>query len=226
MASLQLEYDNPGLKEADAWPAKPQDTYGLEKLYSEELGLAFQRDFGFYFRTARFHNVYGPRGCWRGGREKAPAAFCRKAICSDTDFEMWGNGEQTRSFIYIDDVVTGIRKIMDAPNLDVPLNLGSTEMVSMNEFAKMALRLAGKPNMPIRHVDGPLGVHGRNSENTLILEKIGWEPATSLEVGMKATMEWLKPVIEAEAKKGVDISQYAVSKIVVQTTDSLNKLSK
>jgi len=221
----QLESDNPGLKESDAWPAKPQDTYGLEKLYSEEMGLAYMRDFGFYFRTARFHNVYGPRGSWKGGREKAPAAFCRKAICSDKDFEMWGNGEQTRSFVYIDDVVEGIKKIMNHPTLDVPLNLGSTEMISMNDFAKMALGLAGKPQMPIRHVEGPLGVQGRNSENTLIKEKLGWEPSTKLEVGMKSTLEWVRGQIEEEKKNGKDISEYAVSKIVVQSTETLTNFT-
>ena len=121
---LQLDPENPGLKEGDAWPAKPQDTYGLEKLYAEEMGIVYGRDFGIKFRCARFHNVYGPRGTWKGGREKAPAAFCRKAVCATTDFEMWGDGKQTRSFMFIDDCVQGIQKIMDS-DCEQPLNLGS-----------------------------------------------------------------------------------------------------
>ena len=121
---LQLDPENPGLKEGDAWPAKPQDTYGLEKLYAEEMGIVYGRDFGIKFRCARFHNVYGPRGTWKGGREKAPAAFCRKAVCATTEFEMWGDGKQTRSFMFIDDCVQGIQKIMDS-DCEQPLNLGS-----------------------------------------------------------------------------------------------------
>merc|ERR1719421_2076116 len=134
---LQLDPENPGLKEGDAWPAKPQDTYGLEKLYAEEMGIVYGRDFGIKFRCARFHNVYGPRGTWKGGREKAPAAFCRKAVCATTEFEMWGDGKQTRSFMFIDDCVQGIQKIMDS-DCEQPLNLGSDEMIDMNDFAKLA----------------------------------------------------------------------------------------
>ena len=214
------------MKESDAWPAAPQDTYGLEKLCSEELGLAYKRDFGFDFRSARFHNVYGPRTCWKGGREKAPAAFCRKAVCSDVDFEMWGDGEQTRSFIYIDDILEGVQRIMDAPSLDVVLNLGSTEMVTMNEFAKMCLDFAGKPDLPIRHIPGPEGVRGRNSDNTLIKEKLGWEPSTPLKTGMAKLFAYVKQAMEVELTSGKvkDMSDYKISQVIQQTTESLDAL--
>ena len=135
---LQLDPENPGLKEGDAWPAKPQDTYGLEKLYAEEMGIVYGRDFGIKFRCARFHNVYGPRGTWKGGREKAPAAFCRKAVCATTEFEMWGDGKQTRSFMFIDDCVQGIQKIMDS-DCEQPLNLGSDEYVAVWNYSRLAI---------------------------------------------------------------------------------------
>ncbi len=135
---LQLDPENPGLKEGDAWPAKPQDTYGLEKLYAEEMGIVYGRDFGIKFRCARFHNVYGPRGTWKGGREKAPAAFCRKAVCATTEFEMWGDGKQTRSFMFIDDCVQGIQKIMDS-DYEQPLNLGSDEYVAVWNYSRLAI---------------------------------------------------------------------------------------
>ena len=135
---LQLDPENPGLKEGDAWPAKPQDTYGLEKLYAEEMGIVYGRDFGIKFRCARFHNVYGPRGTWKGGREKAPAAFCRKAVCATTEFEMWGDGKQTRSFMFIDHCVQGIQKIMDS-DCEQPLNLGSDEYVAVWNYSRLAI---------------------------------------------------------------------------------------
>merc|ERR1719194_158759 len=133
---------NPGLVESDAWPARPQDMYGLEKLYAEEMALAYGRDWNINIRIARFHNIYGPRGTWKGGREKAPAAFCRKAITSTTEFEIWGNGKQTRSFCYIDDCVEGILRLM-VSDYKKPLNIGSDEMVSMNEMAEIALGFKG-----------------------------------------------------------------------------------
>lgn len=217
----QLDPENPGLKEADAWPAQPQDTYGLEKLYAEEMAISYGKDFPLATRIARFHNVYGPYGTWKGGREKAPAAFCRKAICSDKEFEMWGDGLQTRSFMFIDDCVEGILRIMMS-DCDVPLNLGTEEMVSMNEFADIAMGFE-KKNLPVRHIPGPQGVRGRNSDNTMIKEKINWEPLISIEEGLKKTYFWIKSQVDEEKAQGVNIAaMYGTSKVVVQTTDSLD----
>ena len=217
----QLDPSNPGLKETDAWPAKPQDTYGLEKLYHEEMCLAYAEDFPIVTRVARYHNVYGPRGTWKGGREKAPAAFCRKAIASETEFEMWGDGEQTRSFMFIDDCVEGSMRIMNG-DYEKPLNLGTEEMVSMNEFAKLAMSFSGK-DLPIKHIPGPQGVRGRNSDNTLIKEKLGWEPSISIKDGLRKTHDWIKGEIEAEKAAG-SAGNYATSQVVVQTTETLEKL--
>merc|ERR1712032_854160 len=152
-----------GLKEDDAWPAQPQDAYGLEKLMTEELLMHYDADFGMEARIGRFHNIYGPYGTWKGGREKAPAAFCRKGITATVDFEMWGNGKQTRSFCYVDDAVEGILRLM-VSDYKKPLNIGSDEQVSMNEMAEIVMEI---------------GVRGRNSDNTLIKQVLGWAPATS-----------------------------------------------
>jgi GDP-D-mannose 3',5'-epimerase len=216
----QLDPSNPGLKESDAWPAKPQDTYGLEKLYAEEMCLAYAKDFPIATRVARYHNVYGPHGTWKGGREKAPAAFCRKAICSDDFFEMWGDGEQTRSFMFVDDCVEGTLRIMNS-DCEVPLNLGTEEMVSMNEFANIAMSYESK-NLPVKHIEGPMGVRGRNSDNTMIKEKLNWEPSTSIKEGLKVTYFWIKEQADADKAKGIDISQYGHSKVVIQVMDSLD----
>merc|ERR1719399_2080516 len=221
---LQLDPENPGLKEGDAWPAKPQDTYGLEKLYAEEMGIVYGRDFGIKFRCARFHNVYGPRGTWKGGREKAPAAFCRKAIASTTEFEMWGDGKQTRSFMFIDDCVEGTIRIMMSDCTE-PLNLGTEEMLSMNDFAKLAMSFEGK-NIPIKHIPGPQGVRGRNSDNTMIKARIGWEPPTKLKDGLRKTYFWIKAQIDKEAADGFDTSVYTSSKVVVQDTAVLEGVLK
>jgi len=221
---LQLDPDNPGLKEAGAWPAKPQDTYGLEKLYAEEMGIVYGRDFGIKFRCARFHNVYGPRGTWKGGREKAPAAFCRKAVCATSEFEMWGDGKQTRSFMFIDDCVEGIQKIMDS-DCEQPLNLGSDEMIDMNDFAKLALSFESK-ELPIKHIPGPEGVRGRNSDNTMIKEKLGWAPSIPVAVGLKKTYFWIKDMVEKDKAAGIDTAKLGVSEIVVQKTDELDELAK
>ena len=220
---LQLDPENPGLKEGDAWPAKPQDTYGLEKLYAEEMGIVYGRDFGIKFRCARFHNVYGPRGTWKGGREKAPAAFCRKAVCATTEFEMWGDGKQTRSFMFIDDCVQGIQKIMDS-DCEQPLNLGSDEMIDMNDFAKLALSFESK-NLPIKHIPGPEGVRGRNSDNQMIKEKLGWAPSIPVAEGLKKTYFWIKEQVEKDKAAGIDITKLGTSEIVVQTTDDLDELA-
>ncbi len=220
--SKQEDEANPGLKESDAWPAQPQDAYGLEKLASEELAMHYGRDFGFEVRVARFHNVYGPHGTWTGGREKAPAAFCRKALTSEESFEIWGNGKQTRSFMLVDDCVEGILRLMDS-DFKKPLNLGSDEMVSMNEMAEICLEIVGK-KMPLKHVPGPEGVRGRNSDNTLIKKALGWAPSITLRDGLKINTEWIKARIE-EKKAAGTAEDYTSSKVVTQSTDSLDSLS-
>ena len=195
-----------GLKESDAWPAQPQDAYGLEKLASEEVYKHYQSDFGIQTRIARFHNIYGPFGTWKGGREKAPAAFCRKAATATTEVEMWGDGKQTRSFTYIDDCVEGIIRLTKSDFAE-PVNLGSDEMVTMNQMQEMALRFAGKPEMPIKHIPGPEGVRGRNSNNDLIKEKLGYAPSVKLEDGLKVTFEWINGKIQEEVAGGADAEQ-------------------
>lgn len=209
---LDTTVEGGGLKEADAWPAQPQDAYGLEKLASEEVAKHYCLDFGIECRIARFHNIYGPHGTWKGGREKAPAAFCRKILTSTNELEMWGDGKQTRSFTFIDDCVEGILRITKSDCRE-PLNLGSTEMVSMNEMAEMIMEFDDK-KMPIKHIPGPEGVRGRNSENSLILEKLGWEPTIKLRDGLRVTYFWIKSQLEKEAAKGVDPSKYAHSMVV------------
>merc|ERR1712125_141449 len=203
-----------GLKEDDAWPAQPQDAYGLEKLVTEELLMHYDADFGMEARHGRFHNIYGPFGTWKGGREKAPAAFCRKAITSTEDFEMWGNGKQTRSFCYIDDAVEGILRLM-VSDYKKPLNIGSDEQVSMNEMAEMAIGFAGKA-LPIRHIPGPEGVRGRNSDNTLIQQVLGWAPPTSLKEGLGYTHKWINEQVEEFKKSGVTLADLTSSKVVTQ----------
>ena len=218
----QEDPDNPGLKETDAWPAQPQDAYGLEKLASEELYMHYGRDFQMQVRIARFHNVYGPNGTWTGGREKAPAAFMRKALVSTESFEVWGDGKQTRSFTYVDDCVEGILRLMES-EFAQPINLGSDEMISMNEMAKLCMELAGK-KLPIKNVPGPEGVRGRNSENTLIKKVLGWAPSTTIRDGFGKTMPWIQGQIEKAKAKGLDPASLVSSKVVQQTTESLDKL--
>lgn len=222
--SKQEDEANPGLKETDAWPAQPQDAYGLEKLASEELAMHYGTDFNFEVRIARFHNVYGLHGTWTGGREKAPAAFCRKALTSEKEFEIWGNGEQTRSFMFVDDCVEGIQRLM-ASDFKKPINLGSDEMVSMNQMADMVIELAGKTGkLTKKHVPGPEGVRGRNSDNTLIKQVLGWAPAIDLKSGLKITMEWIAERI-AEKKAAGGTEDYTTSTIVTQSTESLDSLT-
>lgn len=218
----QEDPENPGLKEDDAWPAWPQDSYGLEKLYAEEMALTYARDFPIQVRIARYHNVYGPRGTWKGGREKAPAAFCRKGIASTEEFEIWGDGKQTRSFMFIDDCVEGTIRIMMS-DVTRPLNLGTTEMVSMTQFADMVMAFEGK-QLRKKFIPGPQGVRGRNSDNELILSLLGWEPRISTHEGLRKTYYWIKEQIEGERARGI-LNNYASSQIVVQTTESLEKLA-
>lgn len=183
------------LKEADAYPAMPEDGYGWEKLFSERMCRHFTEDFGLYTRVARFHNVYGPYGTWDGGREKAPAAICRKVIeaveSGNHVIDIWGTGQQTRSFMYIDDCIHGIRAIMDSPHVTEPINLGSSELVTINQLVAIAERFAGIRLERRYDLAAPKGVNGRNSDNSLIRAKLGWEPALPLEDGLRRTYDWI-----------------------------------
>lgn len=183
------------LKESDAYPAMPENGYGWEKLFSERLCKNFEEDFGFRSKVYRFHNVYGPYGTWDGGREKAPAALCRKVIeCIDSgnmDLEIWGDGEQTRSFMYIDDCITGIDKLMASDCTD-PLNLGRSELVSINQLLDIVEGIAGVTVNRKYNLAAPQGVRGRNSDNSLIRETLGWEPEVGLKAGMAKTYHWIR----------------------------------
>jgi nucleoside-diphosphate-sugar epimerase len=189
-ADKQLTADIPALKEADAYPAEPEDGYGWEKLFSERMCRHFTEDFGLITRVARYHNVYGPNGTWTGGREKAPAAICRKVaeakISGNHEIEIWGDGEQTRSFMYIDDCLEGTRRIMDS-EIDFPINLGSSEMVTINQLVDIVEGIAGITLNRRYDLDAPKGVRGRNSDNTLIQQELGWEPSISLQDGLEQT---------------------------------------
>ena len=202
--SYQSDAENPGLKESDAYPADPEDGYGWEKLFSERMCRHFGEDFGLGIRIARFHNVYGPLGTFDGGREKAPAAVCRKvaeAVISDSnEIQIWGDGEQTRSFTYIDDTVLGIQKLMDS-SYSAPINLGSSQMVTINQLVDIVENIANKRLKRKYIIDAPKGVRGRNSENTLIKEVLGWEPKISLEFGLEKTYKWIYDELSSGSKK-------------------------
>jgi nucleoside-diphosphate-sugar epimerase len=191
---LQQDSDVTALREQDAYPALPEDGYGWEKLFSERMCRNFHDDFGIETRVARYHNVYGPHGTYDGGREKAPAAICRKVatakLTGEHEIEIWGDGEQTRSFMYIDDCLLGTQKIMESDILD-PLNLGSSELVTINQLVDVVEEIAGVELKRRYDLDAPKGVRGRNSDNTLILERLGWEPSTPLAVGMEKTFAWI-----------------------------------
>jgi GDP-D-mannose 3',5'-epimerase len=189
----QMDPDNPKTAEDSAYPANPDSEYGWEKLFSERLFLAYARNKGMNINIARFHNIFGPEGSWNDGREKAPAAFCRKVAMTPDgeEMEMWGDGIQTRSFLYIDECLEGIRRLMDSDDFFGPVNIGSEEMVSINEMAKIVMDIAGK-NISIKHIPGPEGVRGRNSDNALIKEKLGWEPDFPLKKGLEKTYQWIK----------------------------------
>lgn len=192
---MQNDPKNPGLKESDAYPALAEDGYGWEKLFSERMCQHFYEDFGIVTRVARFHNVYGPFGTYEGGREKAPAAMCRKAIeaeqTGNKEIIIWGDGEQTRSFMYIDDCIKGILDIMYS-DIEEPINLGSSEMVSINELVDIVEDVAGIKLSRKYDPDAPKGVRGRNSDNALIKQYLGWEPSIPLQEGMKKTYDWIK----------------------------------
>jgi nucleoside-diphosphate-sugar epimerase len=193
-AEKQRDPENPGLQESDAYPALPEDGYGWEKLFSERMCRHFREDFGLYTRVARFHNVYGPFGTWDGGREKAPAAICRKVIqakeSGSHEIEIWGDGTRTRSFMYIDDCLKGMRAIMDS-GITEPINLGSSEMVSINHLVDIVEEIAGVKLKRKYDLDAPKGVMGRNSENTLIRQYLGWEPSIPLRDGLERTYAWI-----------------------------------
>lgn len=191
--------DNPKTSEKSAYPAYPDSEYGWEKLFSERLYLSFQRNYHMDVRIARFHNIFGPEGTWEGGREKAPAAFCRK-IAEAQDggkIEMWGDGEQTRSFLYIDECLEGVDRLMKS-EFTGPVNIGSEEMVTINELAEIIMHIAGK-KLTIKHIKGPLGVRGRNSDNRLIKEKLGWAPKYSLKEGLKKTYLWIQEQVKEKS---------------------------
>ncbi|MGE5832788.1 MAG: NAD-dependent epimerase/dehydratase family protein [Methanomicrobiales archaeon] len=202
----QLAVDVPPLKEEDAYPAQPQDAYGWEKLIAERLCQHYREDYGMDTHIVRFHNIYGPKGSWVGGREKAPAAFCRKVavakLSGDPSIDIWGDGEQTRSFCFIDDCVLGLMKLM-ASDFHDPLNLGSDRMVSMNELVGIIADIAGT-HIRIGHIDGPQGVRGRNSDNTLLRKVLGWEPEISLEKGLGITYRWIEALVREYLDRAQD----------------------
>ena len=187
----QLDPNNPNCTEDSAYPAAPDSEYGWEKLFSERLYLAYNRNYNIPVRVARFHNIYGVEGTWNGGKEKAPAAMCRKvaeAVDGGT-IDIWGDGEQTRSFLYIDECIEAVRRLMESDFMG-PVNIGSEEMVTINQLVETVAKVAGK-KINIKHIDGPLGVRGRNSDNTLIREKLSWDYSMSLEEGIKKTYNWI-----------------------------------
>jgi nucleoside-diphosphate-sugar epimerase len=192
----QLDPDNPDCREDSAYPAAPDSEYGWEKLFSERLYLAYNRNHGIPVRIARYHNIFGPEGTWEGGREKAPAAICRKVATArrNEPIEVWGDGEQTRSFLYIDECIEATRRLMDSDFLG-PVNIGSEEMVSINQLVDTAAKVARK-NITKNHIDGPLGVRGRNSNNDLIREKLGWDYSQTLEEGIRKTYKWIQQQIK------------------------------
>lgn len=187
----QLDPDNPKCSEDSAYPANPDSEYGWEKLFSERLFLSFKRNYGLDVHIARFHNIFGPYGTWRGGKEKAPAALCRKVNETEDggEIEVWGDGIQTRSFLYIDECIEGILRLMRS-DFEGPVNIGSEEMISINDFTKLIIDISGK-KINIKNISGPTGVRGRNSDNKLIKEKLGWAPSKLLIDGLTTTYEWI-----------------------------------
>jgi len=196
----QIDPDNPRCSEDSAYPAAPDSEYGWEKLFSERMYLSYYRNHRLEVRIGRFHNIFGPEGAWNNGREKAPAALCRKVAEADDggEIEIWGDGKQTRSFLYIDECLEGVRRLVDS-DLPGPFNIGSEEMISINGLANMIMDIAGK-TLTIRHVEGPLGVRGRNSDNRLIDRKLGWKPSMPLRKGLERTYWWIHSQVSAAAR--------------------------
>jgi len=201
----QQDPDNPICSEDSAYPANPDSEYGWEKLFSERLYLAYNRNYGMQNRVARYHNIFGPEGTWDGGKEKAPAAMCRKVATAPdgTSIDVWGDGKQTRSFLYVDECLEGTIRLLRS-DFEGPVNIGSQEMVTINQLAELAITIAGK-QLDLNHIPGPLGVRGRNSDNRLIQEKLGWAPSQSLRAGMETTYAWIASQVERRhnsARKG------------------------
>jgi GDP-D-mannose 3', 5'-epimerase len=196
----QLDPDNPMCSEASAYPADPDSDYGWEKLFSERLYLAYARNYGMEVHIARFHNIFGPEGTWQGGREKAPAAISRKVTETPDggEIEIWGDGKQTRSFLYIDECLEGVRRLMES-DFTGPVNIGSEEMITINGLAEMVMEIA-KKNLSIRHIPGPTGVRGRNSDNRLIRERLGWAPSAALRDGVEKTYRWIEQQVAASSR--------------------------
>ncbi len=192
----QMDPDNPKCSEDSAYPAAPDSEYGWEKLFSERLYLTYQRNHGIDVKVARFHNIFGPKGTWDGGREKAPAAICRKVAMAEDGgtVEVWGDGTQTRSFLIVDECVEGVRRLMES-DFSGPVNIGSEEMITIQDFTKMVIDISGK-DLSIRNIEGPTGVRGRNSDNALIRKKLGWAPSRSLREGVEQTYNWIVQQIE------------------------------
>jgi len=203
----QLDPDNPICSEDSAYPAAPDSEYGWEKLFSERLYLSYMRNYGIEVRVARFHNIFGPEGTWYGGREKAPAALCRKVAEAEPggEIEIWGDGAQTRSFLYIDECLEGARRLMESDFIG-PVNIGSEEMVSINQLAAMIMDIACK-KLTIRHIAGPLGVRGRNSDNRLIQEQLGWSPSQPLRSGMETTYRWIERQVSQHSGTQLDVDR-------------------
>ncbi len=197
----QLDPNNPKCSEDSAYPAAPDSEYGWEKLFSERLYLAYMRNYGVQVRIARFHNIFGPEGTWNGGREKAPAAVCRKVAQTPDggEIEIWGDGQQTRSFLYIDECLECVRSLMDS-DFPGPVNIGSEEMVTINQLAAIVMDTAAK-DLTLKHVPGPLGVRGRNSDNRLLREKLGWSPSRPLREGIAKTYAWISAQVGAAARE-------------------------
>ncbi|WP_158819426.1 NAD-dependent epimerase/dehydratase family protein [Granulicella sp. S156] len=199
----QINPDVVALKESDAYPAMPEDGYGWEKLFSERMCRHFEEDYGLISRVARYHNVYGPEGTWDGGREKAPAAICRKVIEAKSsgkhEISIWGDGKQTRSFMYIDDCIKGTQMLVES-EIDEPINIGSSELVTINQLVDIAEEIAGIKLKRYYNLNAPKGVNGRNSDNTLILQKLGWEPSIRLRDGLEKTYRWIEEQIMIGAK--------------------------
>jgi nucleoside-diphosphate-sugar epimerase len=194
----QEDPDNPKCSEDSAYPAAPDSEYGWEKLFSERLFLAYYRNYGLAVRIARFHNIFGPEGTWQGGKEKAPAAMCRKVAEAEdgTYIEVWGDGKQTRSFLYIDECIEAVRRLMDS-DFTGPVNIGSEEMISINGLAQLVMEVAGK-KLTIKNIPGPVGVKGRNSDNKLIREKLGWDYSMTLREGIAKTYAWINEQVQKQ----------------------------
>lgn len=194
----QLDPNNPNCEESTAYPAAPDSEYGWEKLFGERMYLAYHRNYGMEVHIARFHNIFGPEGSWNNGKEKSPAAICRKIAMAKNGgtIELWGDGKQTRSYLYVDECLEGVRRLMKS-KVTGPINIGSEEMVSINKLASMVMNLAGK-KLTLKHIKGPLGVRGRSSNNRLIKKTLGWEPSSKLNDGLTKTYSWINEQVQKQ----------------------------